>query len=612
MDAREGRIGNAFACERCRKHKVRCVPSDAPGLCQRCQKARVECIEHVARRRPAKPRTVLQTPSRVAEMEAKLDKLSAIVTAASTPTTIHHPALPPLATLPSQVAEIAQRTPTPAPIQPAVSAPPVLPNPGSTPESAWSFWESINDTISGLGRLDPTLRSINVTQMGQLLANWRTMVNYFPFVALPQENFCRDLLQKRPILMFAVLTAASYDSTPKQLILAREFRKVVMIKLMSGEKSLDLLQGLLVFIAWHHHYMDSKAVSVHMLLQICTGIAGDLGLDGLSSAVSYRKEDMFGREAKRAYLGCYYLASNLGAVEAGRTRSTSYSHTHRNYAADLASTPREHESDALLPALVEMCQFFEDVDETFRSTTAEVLVAKSQAKRLSDKWDHIRQSTKQMANEFKTLQWLQLAGRIHLYRAAMQREMLETDGAWTSGFQLSLRISGLRSIEQFLDNSLQLAQTHYEFLSLVDWLNLLSALTTFGKIALHSSPMPGWDPADLQLAKTFEYYRDQLSAQIPRSPDSQDRKAEDVFERFRRVTAVMKMALKNAGTRGSPNGSTFEISTSSRQTVSLLNELPPLKPNGVTNGDLPAFWKVNPTFDFSGNAFPWKLLMGTV
>lgn len=35
MDVREGRIGNAFACERCRKHKVRCVPSDTPSICQR-------------------------------------------------------------------------------------------------------------------------------------------------------------------------------------------------------------------------------------------------------------------------------------------------------------------------------------------------------------------------------------------------------------------------------------------------------------------------------------------------------------------------------------------------------------------------------------------------
>jgi hypothetical protein len=34
-EAKEGRIGNAFACERCRKHKVRCVPSDTSGVCQR-------------------------------------------------------------------------------------------------------------------------------------------------------------------------------------------------------------------------------------------------------------------------------------------------------------------------------------------------------------------------------------------------------------------------------------------------------------------------------------------------------------------------------------------------------------------------------------------------
>lgn len=50
MEAREGRSGNAFACERCkqliqlhahpltstgRKHKVRCVPSDTASVCQR-------------------------------------------------------------------------------------------------------------------------------------------------------------------------------------------------------------------------------------------------------------------------------------------------------------------------------------------------------------------------------------------------------------------------------------------------------------------------------------------------------------------------------------------------------------------------------------------------
>jgi hypothetical protein len=35
MESREGRAGNAFACQRCRQHKVRCVPSDTTGICQR-------------------------------------------------------------------------------------------------------------------------------------------------------------------------------------------------------------------------------------------------------------------------------------------------------------------------------------------------------------------------------------------------------------------------------------------------------------------------------------------------------------------------------------------------------------------------------------------------
>lgn len=203
---------------------------------------------------------------------------------------------------------------------------------------------------------------------------------------------------------------------------------------------------------------------------------------------------------------------------------------------------------------------------------------------------------------------------MYLYRMAIQLDFSDRDGSsWSSGFLLSLRITGLRAIEQFLDNSLQTSQSQFEYVSIVDWLNLILALTTLGKMALHSSPMPGWDAGELQLAKTFEYFRDQLAVQIPRPTDGHERKAEDLFERFRRITAVMKMAVKNASHRGSPNGSTFEITTSSRQTVSLLQELPPLQPNGSTNGgDLPAPWKVNPTFDMSGSDFPWKFLMGTV
>jgi hypothetical protein len=125
--------------------------------------------------------------------------------------------------------------------------------------------------------------------------------------------------------------------------------------------------------------------------------------------------------------------------------------------------------------------------------------------------------------------------------------------------------------------------------------------------------MLGWDPAELQISKTFEHFRDLLCAQLPRTRDGQEH-SEDLFERFRRITAIMKMASKNVPGRGSPNGSTFEITSSSRQAVSILQDLPPLQPNGAVNGteSLPAPWKVNPTFDMSNPEFPWKFLMGTV
>ena len=184
---------------------------------------------------------------------------------------------------------------------------------------------------------------------------------------------------------------------------------------------------------------------------------------------------------------------------------------------------------------------------------------------------------------------------------------------WVSGFQLSQRITCLRCVEQFLDNSLQLSATEYEQLSIIDWLALVAALTTLAKLALHASPMPGWDPIELQIFKSFEYFRDQLSVQMPRPRESPEH-SEDLFERFRRITAIMKILVKTAPGRSSPNGSTFELATGSGRTVSLLQELPPLKPNGVVNGSdpLPVPWKVNTQLDITSQEFLWKFLMGTL
>lgn len=215
------------------------------------------------------------------------------------------------------------------------------------------------------------------------------------------------------------------------------------------------------------------------------------------------------------------------------------------------------------------------------------------------------------------MQWVQLAARIHLYKTAAAVDLTDRESTpWASGFQLSLRVTWLRSIEQFLDNSISLPTAQYEYISLVDWLNLVSGLVDLGKLGLHSSPIPGWDPAELQIARNFDYFRDRLSTQMPRPSENKDNN-EDVFERFRRMTSAMRITMRAAPGGVSPNGSTFELATGSGR-VSLLQDVTLPKLNGMANGatngteKLPSLWKVSPSFDMNSNDFQWKFLMGTV
>lgn len=174
-----------------------------------------------------------------------------------------------------------------------------------------------------------------------------------------------------------------------------------------------------------------------------------------------------------------------------------------------------------------------------------------------------------------------------------------------------MRIACLRSIEQFLDNSTKMQSSQYEFLGLVDWLNLVWTMTSLSKLALYSSPIPGWDTTELQVVKSFDYFREQLSSQMPRPRDPQETN-EDIFERFRRITAVMRMALTSSSGRTSPGGSTFQLATGSGRTVSLLQDLPLPKMNGTIGDERSHTWKHKPAFDLNNSQFPWRFISGTV
>ena len=85
-----------------------------------------------------------------------------------------------------------------------------------------------------------------------LLLEFRTsMARQFPFVVIPPNSTSEILRAERPMLWKAILTAASCLKPSRQEAMGQELIEEFSTRLLlNSEKSLDLLQALLIHIAW--------------------------------------------------------------------------------------------------------------------------------------------------------------------------------------------------------------------------------------------------------------------------------------------------------------------------------------------------------------------------
>ncbi len=85
-----------------------------------------------------------------------------------------------------------------------------------------------------------------------LLLEFRTqMAPQYPFVVIPPEATSESLRKERPMLWKAILTAASCHNASRQEAMGWEFIEEFSKRLLlKAEKSLDLLQAILIHLAW--------------------------------------------------------------------------------------------------------------------------------------------------------------------------------------------------------------------------------------------------------------------------------------------------------------------------------------------------------------------------
>ncbi|OAP64274.1 hypothetical protein AYL99_00246 [Fonsecaea erecta] len=197
---------------------------------------------------------------------------------------------------------------------------------------------------------------------------------HFPFVVIPQHMSVEELRAKKPFLLLVVMMVACRHDIPRQTAIGKAVKEIIGQKMMThGEQSLDLLQGLLVFLAWYHiniHLGGQLTVIVHLVMSVMI----DLGLNKHYTPRKYAKpqRDYFRMdrheaatrtlEDRRAHLGCFYLTSviSMTARDFEAIRYTKYSEE----CLTMISEAVEYPTDIYLVQLIKLSHLCDKISRT--------------------------------------------------------------------------------------------------------------------------------------------------------------------------------------------------------------------------------------------------------
>ncbi|PWY77063.1 hypothetical protein BO70DRAFT_430579 [Aspergillus heteromorphus CBS 117.55] len=405
------------ACEACRQLKVRCEPdlTHPNGTCKRCAKAGRNCVVTLPTRKRQK-----KTDSRVAELERKIDALTASLQASH-----GQESLPSLGTLnPPREEPIARRwlgPTTHASVN--VSAPVPLKSPScSTAGSKRRHSGEVKESVpASSGTSSPSEGQALYTKA---IKQWRAMgygtdqgpkegensedvidrglvsaslaaeaftrytehmATLIPLVVFPPGTTMNDVRQKKPVLFHAIIACAIGTIQPElQIPLLNDFYKIIAERIVvKGEKSLDLVQAVIVCCNWYSPPDNFEEVKFNQLAHIAVTVAMDLGLyrkmipkvkpfslvKELISKKSSIVLDLDSVEARRTWLACYFLAVQV-AVSLRRVNLVRWLPYMDECVDILEKSPDALPSDKALIQWAKLTQIIEETSVQFNSDEA--------------------------------------------------------------------------------------------------------------------------------------------------------------------------------------------------------------------------------------------------
>ncbi|KAJ5491200.1 phosphoketolase 1 [Penicillium diatomitis] len=286
-DRRSVPTANSYgkACSECARSKCKCVPKPDGGACERCDRLKKVCVPgQSSRARQAQRNNPI---ARLDQLEGKLDSIVSI--------------------LGSNASLGAQ--------SPAVGTP-------SPPIPSFGTSRSRDASVVPVPYPTGTLTAYELAPEQYLNYFSTHCLKYFPIIHLPPDTDAQQLRQTRPFLWICIVAAASQSSHHKMALGEKIKQEVTRRMFLDNHPSIkiDLLLGLLIFLAWgHNQILNSNPAQLARFTQLATTMVFDLRLnkppqeESNMLPVSQRPFAANGQphslEERRAVLGCFVLSS---------------------------------------------------------------------------------------------------------------------------------------------------------------------------------------------------------------------------------------------------------------------------------------------------------------
>ncbi|KAI0412846.1 hypothetical protein F5X98DRAFT_306702 [Xylaria grammica] len=350
--APQGRQKMNYACEACRAAKTRCQSGPQPDICKRCSEFKRECIFRTGPR-TRRPKAASRIDPEASGLPpppgpSKTFSIDFAMPAAEEPNDDferlreqHERILEGLVLNSSgdedeqqqqqQVAEDMARvfsgSSNPGGEPQTFSFNDMSSSPSASRSGTGSSRTESSSAAAGLPaepKSKPMLNlgikpQFNLDSAMKLLASFGHMLPHMPCLVLPDDPDVRSLARRSPFVLLAILAVTSCSSSLQgHSLYDEEFRKVLGLKFVAGgERSLELLQGILIYCAWYPFHLRPKNKQSFQYLRMAVDIVHDLEMEqdpdlDLSSLGPEQRAHKLANT--RALLGCFYAMSSFSAT----------------------------------------------------------------------------------------------------------------------------------------------------------------------------------------------------------------------------------------------------------------------------------------------------------